>query len=67
MELKTSELEEVAKWEGVEFKQGDILIVRTGFTEELGAMNAEESSDVKRGRRDPLSFSPPCFLNRAEV
>lgn len=38
--IKTSEIEEVAKWEGVEFKQGDIMIVRTGFTEELGAMDA---------------------------
>ncbi|KAJ9655152.1 hypothetical protein H2198_005927 [Neophaeococcomyces mojaviensis] len=42
--IKTSELEEVAKWEGVEFRQGDILIVRTGFTEELGSMNAEQQA-----------------------
>ena len=40
--IKTSELEEVAKWEGVEFKHGDILIVRTGFTEELGAMGKDD-------------------------
>lgn len=38
--IKISELEEVAKWEGVDFKFGDILIVRTGFTEELGQMDA---------------------------
>jgi len=42
LRIKTSELEEIAKWEGVEFKHGDILIVRTGFTEELGKMNAQE-------------------------
>jgi len=42
LRIKTSELEEVAKWEGVDFKHGDILIVRTGFTEELGKMNAQE-------------------------
>ena len=38
--ITIAELEEVAKWEGVEFKHGDILLVRTGFTEELGDMDA---------------------------
>lgn len=36
------ELEQVAAWEGVTFKQGDILVVRTGFTEELGTMDASQ-------------------------
>jgi len=40
--IKTSELEEIAKWEGVELKQGDVLIVRSGFTEDLTGMNAEQ-------------------------
>lgn len=40
--IKMSELEEVAKWEGVDFRQGDVLIIRTGFTEELGEMNGEQ-------------------------
>lgn len=44
--IKTSELEEIAKWEGVEFKHGDILIVRTGFTEDLGNMNADQQAEA---------------------
>ncbi|KAK5082743.1 hypothetical protein LTS08_007426 [Lithohypha guttulata] len=38
--ITTDELEQVAQWEGVEFKHGDVLIIRTGFTEELGTMDA---------------------------
>jgi hypothetical protein len=44
--IKISELEEVAKAEGVTFKQGDIIIVRSGFTEALGEMNAEQQSEA---------------------
>lgn len=40
--ITTDELEEVAKWEGVQFHHGDVLIVRTGFTEELGEMDASQ-------------------------
>lgn len=39
--ITTDQLEQVAKWEGVEFKHGDILIVRTGFTEELSKLDGE--------------------------
>lgn len=42
--ITVEELEQVAQWEGVSFKQGDILIVRTGFTEELGRMDADEQA-----------------------
>ncbi|KAJ5094897.1 hypothetical protein N7532_007188 [Penicillium argentinense] len=30
--ITTEDIEAVAKWEGVEFRQGDILIIRSGFT-----------------------------------
>ena len=40
--IKISELEEIAKLQKVEFKHGDILIVRSGFTEDLGGISAEE-------------------------
>lgn len=40
--ITTDELEQVAKWEGVQFNHGDVLIVRTGFTEELGEMDADQ-------------------------
>ncbi|EXJ96260.1 hypothetical protein A1O1_01386 [Capronia coronata CBS 617.96] len=35
-------LEDVARHQGTEFKFGDILIVRTGFTEDLGGASAED-------------------------
>ena len=44
--IKTSELEEVAKAQGVTFKQGDIIIVRSGFTEALSGMSAEEQDQA---------------------
>jgi hypothetical protein len=40
--ITIAELEATAKWEGVTFKQGDVLIVRSGYTEDLGKANAEE-------------------------
>lgn len=40
--ITTEELEKVAEWEDVQFKPGDILIIRTGFTDDLGGMSAEE-------------------------
>ena len=40
--ITISDLEEIAKWEKVELKQGDILIVRSGFTEDLGGTLASE-------------------------
>lgn len=44
--ITIQELEEVAKAQGVEFKQGDILIVRTGFTEGLGGKSGEEQEKL---------------------
>lgn len=35
-------LDDIAAHQGTELRQGDILIIRTGFTEDLGAANAEE-------------------------
>jgi len=40
--ITIQELEKVAKAQGVEFKQGDILIVRSGFTEALTGLSGEE-------------------------
>lgn len=39
-------LEDVARHQGVRFKQGDILIVRTGFTEDLGAADAKQQEEM---------------------
>jgi len=44
--ITLEDLEAVAKHQGTTFKKGDILIVRSGFTEDLGAGNAEEQEQM---------------------
>ena len=44
--ITTKVLEEVAEWEGVQFKHGDIIVVRTGFTEDLGAASGPEQEQL---------------------
>ncbi|KAK0619437.1 putative cyclase-domain-containing protein [Immersiella caudata] len=40
--ITIAEIEEVAKYQNVEFKEGDILIVRTGYTDMLAAPTPED-------------------------
>ena len=40
--ITVKDLDDVAKHQKTELRQGDILIVRTGFTEDLGAADADE-------------------------
>jgi len=42
--ITIKDIEKVAKHQGVEFKYGDVLIIRSGFTEALGAMTGDEQS-----------------------
>jgi kynurenine formamidase len=49
--ITIKDIEAVAKEEGVEFKQGDIIIVRSGFTEALGTMNAEQQTEAMGSHR----------------
>jgi hypothetical protein len=42
--ITVEDLEAVAAYQQTTFKYGDILLVRTGFTEELGAVSAEEQA-----------------------
>ena len=44
--ITTKDLEAVAEWEGVTFKQGDVIIVRSGFTEDLTEISAEEQDQM---------------------
>lgn len=44
--ITTKEIEAVAKDQGVEFKQGDIFIIRSGFTDALGGMTANEQEEA---------------------
>lgn len=44
--ITIDEIERVAKAQGIEFKIGDIIIVRSGFTEALGDMSADEQAQA---------------------
>ena len=66
--ITPDELEEVAKVQGVTFKQGDICIIRTGFTEQLGVASAEEQVRLlgiqKSGGLDTTEEADKCFWNK---
>lgn len=47
--ITTDELEQVAAWEGVELRQGDVIIIRTGFTEELEDAGTHEKQQELLG------------------
>lgn len=49
--ITVKDIEAVAKKQGVTFKPGDILIIRWGYTEALGEMNAEEQQQSMRHHR----------------
>ena len=43
--ITVKELEDIAKHQGTTFKHGDILIVRSGFTEDLGGKDAKTQEE----------------------
>ncbi|KAJ4302003.1 hypothetical protein N0V88_002134 [Collariella sp. IMI 366227] len=48
--ITPDDMEKVAKWQGVEFKKGDILIVRTGYTEVLEQPSPELFAKFAAGK-----------------
>jgi hypothetical protein len=42
--ISVQDLEAIAEYQGTKFKQGDIVIIRTGFTEDLGAADVDEQA-----------------------
>lgn len=44
--ITTEAIEAVAKWEGLEFRQGDILIIRSGFTRGLEEAETQEKQQA---------------------
>lgn len=42
----TDDIEKVAKKQGVEFRPGDVLIIRSGFTQGLTGISAEKQSEL---------------------
>ena len=49
--VSTDTLEKVAKQQGVEFKLGDVLIVRTGFTEALTGISGQKQQELMGSHR----------------
>lgn len=49
--ITLEDIKTVAKKQGVEFRPGDVLIIRSGFTEELSDMNAEEQGKAMGSHR----------------
>lgn len=49
--ITIADIEKVAKAQGIEFRQGDVIIIRSGFTEELGRMNGEEQGKAMSSHR----------------
>jgi hypothetical protein len=43
--ITIDDIEKIAKWENVEFKQGDVIIVRSGFTEALTGISGEKQQE----------------------
>ncbi|KAF1990969.1 hypothetical protein K402DRAFT_323434 [Aulographum hederae CBS 113979] len=49
--ISVADLEAVAKYQNTDFKFGDVLIVRTGYTDEMSALSAEEQEEKQREHR----------------
>lgn len=46
--ITISEIETIARNQGVEFRQGDVFLLRTGYTEALTGASAEEQDEIIR-------------------
>ena len=49
--ITVEDIEKVAKKQGVEFKHGDVLIIRSGFTEGLTGVSAEKQGELMGSHR----------------
>ena len=49
--ITIEELEDVARHQNLELKHGDVLLLRTGLTEELGASTPQQQADLMRSGR----------------
>lgn len=49
--ITVQELEEVAETQGVEFKPGDVIIIRSGFTEALTGLSDAKQSELMASHR----------------
>ena len=44
--ITVQDIETIAKKQGVEFKQGDVIIIRSGFTEDLSGLSGEKQNEL---------------------
>jgi len=49
--ITVEDIEKIAKKQGVEFKQGDVIIIRSGFTEDLTGVSAEKQGELMGSHR----------------
>lgn len=49
--ITIKEIETIAKEQGVTFKQGDVIIIRSGFTEDLGEMDGDQQNEAMGSHR----------------
>ena len=49
--ITTDDIEKIAKQQGVEFKPGDVLIIRSGFTEGLAGQSDEKQAELMGSHR----------------
>ncbi|RFU26297.1 hypothetical protein B7463_g10050, partial [Scytalidium lignicola] len=65
--ITTQQLQDVATHQGVIFKEGDVCIIRTGFTEQLGKADADEQMKLfsinKSAGVNPTEDSARWFWN----
>ncbi|HEU0048657.1 MAG TPA: cyclase family protein [Nitrososphaera sp.] len=56
--ITIEEIELIAKEEGVTFKQGDIIIIRSGYTEALTGISGEEQTQKMRQKTCGVEGTP---------
>lgn len=49
--ITVDDIEKIAKKQGVEFKQGDVIIIRSGFTEDLTGVSEEKQGELMGSHR----------------
>ncbi|KAK3984743.1 putative cyclase-domain-containing protein [Cladorrhinum sp. PSN332] len=55
--ITVEDVEAAAKWQGVEFRLGDVVLIRTGYTEMLEAPTPEDFAKFSRGTLSGLHGS----------
>lgn len=57
--ITVAELEAVAKKQGVEFRQGDILLLRVGFIQKYYASTNEAKAELSTGSEKETLYAAP--------